>query len=162
MPSTQELKKAHNFLDAQIAMVEREEWKVEQAHLRAKEEARAATKKAWREEEVQVQEQACLAVKASAWEEEQERLAVEQDLREVEGPSRRGVPRRQLFLLSSDSARSLEEEERVGSPPRDKGKGQALAPEVGLEEITGVICDLCNRKGIPCQWGKVSFLYFFF
>ena len=80
----------------------------------------------------------------------------------MEGPSRERAPQRWLFLLSSDSAGSLEEEERVGSPPRDKGKGRVPALEEVLGEITGVICDLCNRKGIPCQWGKVSFLYFFF
>ena len=48
------------------------------------------------------------------------------------------------------------------SPPRNKGKGQVPALEEVLGEVTGVICDLCNRKEIPCQWGKVSLLPFFF
>ena len=79
MPSAQELKKVRDFLDVQITMVEREEREAEQAHLQAKEEARlhtsssawAATKKAQREEEEQVQEQARLVAEARAWEEEQ-------------------------------------------------------------------------------------------
>ena len=80
-------------------MAEQEEWEAEQACLWAKEEARAAAKKAQREEDDQVQEQACLTVEARAWEEEQctrkeeERLAVERDLRKVEGPSRERAPR---------------------------------------------------------------------
>ena len=136
----------------------------EEACLRAKEEA---WEKAWREEEVWVQEQAHLAVEARAQEEEQrvceeeERSTVEQDFHEVEGPSQERVPQRWLFLPSSDSAGSPEEEERVESPPRDKGKGRVLAPEEVLGEVTGVICDLCDKKGIPCRWGKVSIPYIF-
>ena len=45
--------------------------------------------------------------------EEEERLAVEQDLHEVEGPSRARAPWRWLFLPLSDSAGSLEEEETL-------------------------------------------------
>ena len=41
-------------------------------------------------------------------------------------------------------------------PSRDKGKGHASVPEEVWGEVTGVICDLCERKGIPCRWGKVS------
>ena len=78
MPSAQELKKAHDFLNVQIAMAKREEreveqaclWAKEEACLWAKEEAWVAAKKAQREEEEQVQEQACLAVEARAREEE--------------------------------------------------------------------------------------------
>ena len=59
MPSAQELKKAHDFLNAQIAMAKQEEREAEQAHLQAKEEARlqakeeawVAAEKAQREEE---------------------------------------------------------------------------------------------------------------
>ena len=119
------------------SMAEREKWEVVQAHLQAKEEAHvqaeeeahAAAEKAWREEEEHVWEQVHLAAEARAREEEQhvckeeERLAVERDLHEVEGPSQERAPWRQLFLLLSDSAGSLKEEEKVESPPRDKGKG---------------------------------------
>ena len=41
------------------------------------------------------------------------------------------------------------------------GKGWALVQELDLGEVTGVICDLCEKKGIPCQWSKVSILGFF-
>ena len=131
-----------------------------------------ATEKARLEEEECVSEQACQAEVAWVWAaeaawaqeeerrvcEEEERLAVERDLREEEGPSRERVQRQWLFLPSSDSARSPEEEERVEGPPKDKGKGRALAPEEVQGEVTGVVCDLCDKKGIPCWWGKVSVL----
>ena len=52
MPTAQELKRAWEALDAQIAAAEQEECEAEEAHLRAKEEARVATEKAWLEEEV--------------------------------------------------------------------------------------------------------------
>ena len=38
----------------------------------------------------------------------------------------------------------------------DKGKGRAPASEEVWGEVTGVVCDLCDKKGIPCRWGKVS------
>ena len=91
---------------------------------------------------------------------EEERLAVEQDFREEEGPSRERAPWRWLFLPSLDSARSPEEEERVEGPPKDKGKGRAPASEEVRGEVTGVVCDLCDKKGVPCRWGKVSLLLF--
>ena len=59
--------------------------------------------------------------------EEEERLTVERDLRKEEGPSRERAPRRRLFMPSFDSAGSLEEEERMEDPPKDKGKGRAPA-----------------------------------
>ena len=61
------------------------------------------------------------------------------------------------FLAIIDSARSLEEEEEVtAGPSQDKGKGHAPVPEEVQGEVTGVVCDLCDKKGIPCRWGKVS------
>ena len=56
--------------------------------------------------------------------EEEECLVVEQGLREVGGPSRERAPWRWLFLPSLDSAGSLEEEEGMPGPSRDKGKGR--------------------------------------
>ena len=70
MPSTQELKRVQEALDAQIAVVEQEEREAEEARLRAEEEAWPAAEKACREAEAWVQEQARLAVEAKAWEEE--------------------------------------------------------------------------------------------
>ena len=58
MPSAQELKRAWEELDTQIAAVEQEEREAEEARLRAKEEARAAAEEAQREDEAWVQEQA--------------------------------------------------------------------------------------------------------
>ena len=54
------------------------------------------------------------------------------------------------------------EEERVAGPSQDQGKGRALTSEEVRGEVTGVVCDLCERKGIPCQWGKVSTRLLFF
>ena len=85
---------------------------------------------------------------------------MERDLREVEGPSWERAPWQRLFLPSSDSAGSPEEEEKVESPPRDNGKGRAPVQETDQGEVTGVVCDLCFKKGIPCRWGKVSILDF--
>ena len=107
------------------------------------------------EEEAQKQEEEWCAREEEEW------LAVEQDLHEEGGPSWERAPRRRLFLpSSSDSAGSLEEEEgmevRVEGPSWDKGKGQAPVSKEAREEVTGVICDLCDKKGIPCRWGKVS------
>ena len=93
--------------------------------------------------------------------EEEERLTVERDLHEEEGPSWERAPWWLLFLPSSDSTGSPEEEERVEDLPKDKGKGQAPASEEVQGEVTGVVCDLCDKKGVPCQWGKVSLLLFF-
>ena len=45
---------------------------------------------------------------------------------------------------------------RVEGPSWDKGKGRAPVPEEARGEVTGVVCDLCDKKGIPCWWGKVS------
>ena len=47
-------------------------------------------------------------------------------------------------------------EARVEGPSQDKGKGRAPVSEEARGEVTGVVCDLCDKKGIPCQWGKVS------
>ena len=88
--------------------------------------------------------------------EEEDRLAVERDLCEEGGPSWERALWRQLFLPSSDSAGSPEEEEGVEGPSWDKGKGRVPASEEVRGEVTGVICNLCDKKGIPCQWGKVS------
>ena len=92
--------------------------------------------------------------------EEEDRLVVEQDLREEGGPSRERALQRRLFLPSSDSARSPEEEEgmevRVERSSREQGKGWAPVSEEAQGEVTGVVCDLCDKKGIPCRWGKVS------
>ena len=93
--------------------------------------------------------------------EEEERLAVERDLHEEGGPSRERAQRRRLFLpSSSDSARSPEEEEgmevRMEGPSWDKGKGRAPGSEEARGKVTGVVCNLCDKKGIPCRWGKVS------
>ena len=48
------------------------------------------------------------------------------------------------------------EEEKVVSPLRSKGKDRVQVQELDLGEVTGFVCDLCDKKGIPCQWGKVS------
>ena len=50
---------------------------------------------------------------------------------------------------------------RGHEPPRSKGKGKALVQEMDQGEVTGVSCDLCEKKGIPCWWGKVSLPYSF-
>ena len=52
MPTAQELKRAHEALDAQIAAAEQKECEAEEARLRAEEEARVAAEMAWLEEEV--------------------------------------------------------------------------------------------------------------
>ena len=38
---------------------------------------------------------------------------------------------------------------------QDKGKCAPVLEEV-RGEVTGVICNLFEKKGIPCRWGKVS------
>ena len=143
--------------------------------MRAKEEAQVVTEKACLEEEerkqeytqeqvrqvkeaqVQAEEEAQRQEEERRVWEEGDRLAVERDLCKEGGPSQERAPRRWLFLPLSDSAGSLEEEEeRVEGPSWDKGKGCASASEEVRGEVTGVVCDLCNKKGIPCQWGKVS------
>ena len=135
MPTAQELKGAWEELNAQITAVEKEEREAKEARLWAKEEARVAAEKARLEEEER--ERVCVLEQAWAWAEEEarrqeeeqcaweeeDRLAVERDLCEEGGPSRERALRRRLFLRLSDSAGSPEEEERVESPPRDKGKG---------------------------------------
>ena len=113
-------------------------WEAKEARVWAEEEA-------WRQEG-----------EWRVWEEE-DCLAVERDLREEGGPSRERAPRRRLFLPLSDSTRSLEEEEEVmAGPSQDKGKGRAPVPEEVQGEVTGVVCDLCDKKEIPCRWGMVS------
>ena len=87
---------------------------------------------------------------------------MEQDLHEEGGPSWERALWQRLFLPSSDSAGSPEEEERVAGPSQDKGKGHAPTSEEVRGEVTGVVCDLCERKGIPCRWGKVSIPAHFF
>ena len=124
------------------------------------EEARkAAEVQAWAEEEAQRQEEEWCA------HEEEEDPVVERDLREEGGPSWERAPWRWLFRpSSSDSARSPEEEGmevRVEGPSRNKGKGRAPVSEEAWGEVTGVVCDLCDKKGIPCRWGKVSDLSIF-
>ena len=47
-------------------------------------------------------------------------------------------------------------EVRVEGPSQDKGKGRALVSEEAWGEVTGVVCEFCDKKGVPCQWGKVS------
>ena len=41
-------------------------------------------------------------------------------------------------------------------PSQDKGKGRAPVPEKVRGEVPGVVCDLCDKKEIPCRWGMVS------
>ena len=45
-----------------------------------------------------------------------------------------------------------------------QGEGVCAGPRGGPGVVTGVVCNLCDKKGIPCQWGKVSIptLLFFF
>ena len=57
---------------------------------------------------------------------------------------------------------SRAKEEEVVSPPKSKGKGKAWIQEVDQGEVTGVVCNLCDKKGIPCRWGKVSNLFSYF
>ena len=175
MPTAQELKRAREELDTQIAAAEQEECE-------AKEEAHMAAEKAWLEEEACERELTFEEARARAEEEaqkqeeewharkEEEHLVVERDLCEEGGPSWERAQRRRLFLPSlSDSTRSPEEEEgmevRVEGPSWDKGKGWAPVSEEARGEVTGVVCDLCDKNGIPCRWGKVSddqfFLFFF-
>ena len=71
MPTAQELKRACEALNAQIAGVEQEEREAQEARLWAKEEAWVATEKASREEEEWEQEEAWLAKEARAWAEEE-------------------------------------------------------------------------------------------
>ena len=52
MPTAQELKRAREALDTQIAAAEQEEHEAKEARLWAKEEARVAAETAWLEEEV--------------------------------------------------------------------------------------------------------------
>ena len=80
-----------------------------------------------------VQEQVCKAEEVWVWaeeeawrqeeewytQEEEDHLAVERDLCEEGGPSRERAPRRWLFLLSSDSAGSLEQ-----VLPRTRGRDE--------------------------------------
>ena len=86
---------------------------------------------------------------------EEERVAMENSLWKAEGSSKRKTPQRQLFLLSLESTGNLEEEEeeeeeeKVASPPRSKGKGKAPVQEMDQGEVTGVVYDLCEKKGIP-------------
>ena len=48
-------------------------------------------------------------------------------------------------------------------PSRSKGKGRAPTQEMDQGEVTGIVCDLCAKKGVPCRTGKVSsFNPFFF
>ena len=46
-------------------------------------------------------------------------------------------------------------------PSHDKGKGCVPVSEEVRGEA-GVICDLCEKKGIPCLWGKVSSIFYNF
>ena len=87
---------------------------------------------------------------------------MERDIRKEGGPSREQAPWRQLFLPLSDSAGSLEEEEGMPGPSHDKGKGRAPVLEEVQGEVTGVICDLCEKKGVPCRWGKVSSILYIY
>ena len=71
MPTTQELKRAHKALDAQIVEAKWEERGAEEAWLRAEEEARMATEQAQREEEEREWEHVCLAEEARVQAEEE-------------------------------------------------------------------------------------------
>ena len=62
------------------------------------------------------------------------------------GPSREKAPQPRLFLSSSDSARSLEEEERMASSPRSKGKGKVPVQEVDLGEAQGLSVTSVKRR----------------
>ena len=73
---------------------------------------------------------------------------MDRDLHEVGGPSRERAPWRQLFLPSSDSAGSPEEEEGMSGPSHDKGKGRVLVSEEVQGEVTGVIYNSL-RSGLP-------------
>ena len=47
--------------------------------------------------------------------------------------------------------------------PRTRGRDKCRPLRRFGGEVTGVVCDLCDKKGIPCQWGKgVPSLLFFF
>ena len=124
-------------------------------------EAAEAQARAEEEARKQEEEQCACEEEERCAREEEGCPAVERDLREEGGPSRERAPWQRLFLpLSSDSAISPEEEEgmevRVEGPSWDKGKGWAPVSEEAQGEVTGVVCDLCDKKGIPCWWGKVS------
>ena len=95
MPTTQELKKAWEALDAQIVAKEARLW--------AKEEARVAAKKARLEEEERVAEEARAQAEEEEWD------AVEQD-HETGGPSKERAPRRDFF----GHHRNLPEVQRKG------------------------------------------------
>ena len=79
--------------------------------------------------------------------EEEDRLVVEPDLRKEGGPSRERTPQRRLFLPSSDSAGSLEEEERVEGPSQNKGKGRAPASEEVRGWSQGSYATSVTRRG---------------
>ena len=114
MPTTQELKRVSEFLNVQIMEAKWEEWEAEEAHLQAEEEAQVAAEKAWREEEECEWEQ---LAKEEAWAcEEEEKVAVERSLHEAGGSSKGKAPQQWLFLSSSESAGSPEEEEKMASP----------------------------------------------
>ena len=134
MPTAQELKRAREALDTQIAAVEQEEREAKVARLRAEEEARAAAEKAWREEEARVQEQAHLAAEARAREEEQhtgkeeERFAVERDLCKVEGATMTAILAIVGFCRKSggggEGGKSTQGQgERVSAGPRGGPRG---------------------------------------
>ena len=82
MPTTQELKRAQEELDAQITVAENEERQAKEARLWAKKEARVAAEKAWLEEEeherAHMLEQAHQAKEAQAWAEEEARRQEEE------------------------------------------------------------------------------------
>ena len=40
--------------------------------------------------------------------------------------------------------------------PTTRGRGERQPLRRFGGEVTGVVCDLCDKKGVPCQWGKVS------
>ena len=50
----------------------------------------------------------------------------------------------------------------VASPLKGKGKGKGWVQEVDQGEVRGIVCDLCDEKGILCRWGKVSIKKWFF
>ena len=103
----------------------------------------AAEVRAWAEEEAWRHEG-----EQHAWEEE-ECLMVERDLHEEGGPSREWAPQRWLFLLSSDSAGSPEEEEGMPGPSHDKGKGRVpVSEEVQGVEKFGLSCWVLNLWGV--------------
>ena len=77
-------------------------------------------------------------------------MAVEQARREEEEQVQVQVRlAEEAWMQAKEQVQVREKEERVASPPRSKGKGWVPVQELDLGEVIGVICDLCEKKGIP-------------